>query len=472
MNPGLDTVKALFRAGQHALALSQCEALVRERPQDTEAKRLCATMHGMVDNFGRSLELLRELQRAGVDDADLLFNIGMCERGLQDHGAALQTFRAYTEKFPGQIDGWAARAECAEALGQLEEAAEAYKAALKFAPADDNLLKKATSCLLQLDRASEGIALCREALKADPGNVTARLGAEWLLAQVVPLWHVPMVNEAERNDVYFDALKAVVKPGQRVFEIGTGSGLVAMMAAKLGADVVTCEAVGLVAETAARIVADNNLQDRVRVLAKPSYAVQVPADLPQKADVLVHEIFSSELLGEHVLAALEDAKLRLLKPGGEILPGVGSIMVALVGGDALGRELHVGEVHGFDLRAFNAINPKKRPIHREDLPRELMGDAVEAFRFDFKSRTSFPPERKRLQLTATRAGRCWGVIQWIRFEFAPGIAFENHPARARPVANWQHTVYRFDEPLELREGQVVAIDASHDRSRPWFERAV
>ena len=427
----------MFREGLHAQAIAAAEGLLAQHPADEALKRLCANMHGMVQNYGRSLALLQELRQAGREDADLLFNIATCH----------------------------------EALGNLDAAAGEYAGAARLAPQDDALLKKATALLLQLDRAEEGIALCRDVLRADPHNITARLGAEWLLAQVVPLWHVPMVNEQERNQAYFDALKAAV-PGRGVLEIGTGSGLVAMMAAKLGAkQVVTCEAVPLVAQTAQAIVAANGLQDKVTVLAKPSYAVQVPQDLPEKADVLVHGIFSSELLGENVLPALEDAKARLLKPGGEILPGAASIMVALVGGDELGRELHVQESFGFDLRAFNAVNPRKRPIHREDLPRVLLGEAVEAFRFDFRAASSFAPERKRLQLRATAAGRCWGVIQWIRFEFGGGVAFENHPARQRPVANWQHTIYRFGEPLELAVGDTVDVDASHDRSRPWFDKA-
>ena len=63
------------------------------------------------------------------------------------------------------------------------------------------------------------------------------------------------------------------------------------------------------------------------------------------------------------------------------------------------------------------------------------------------------------------------MIQWIRFEYGRGISFENHPSRRRPVASWQHTIYRFDVPLALEAGSVVAVNALHDRSRPWFELA-
>ena len=535
----IDALKATFREGRRSEAIADCELLISQSPDDAALKRLCATMHGMTRNFARSLELLQQVRNPQREDADVLFNIGTCERELNDFTAAAKTFRTYVGKFPAHPDGWAGLAECQfrlgafkeaaasadralqidgacvpalavrgncllglgqaekalasfnlaiqlapqladlrvhrgnlyESAGDLERAVADYCAALALNPFDDATLKKATTCQLHMDKGQDAIDLCRNVLKANPDSLTAKLGAEWVLSQMVPLWHVPMMNEDERNQPYYDALKAAVTPGKLVFEIGTGSGLLAMMAAQLGANkVVTCEAVTMVADTAKKIVERNGLQGRITVLAKPSYQVNVGRDLPERADILVHEIFSSELLGEHVLPALEDAKARLLKPGGVVLPATASIMIALVSGEELGKELHVGRSFGFDLTPFNAIHPKKRPIHREDLPRVLLSADVEAFRFDFCNQDTFPPEKKQLEIPVTQSGLCWGVIQWIRFEFGGGIAFENHPSHRRPVASWQHTIYRFDEAVQLEAGAVVKVSAAHDRSRPWFEK--
>jgi len=540
MKPDLDALKKKFREGRHPEAIAECEALCRQEPASLEIKRLCAMMHALVHNYARSLDLLEQIRQRDPENAEVLFNMGMCERELKNFKGAAHHFKIYTDKFPGHPDGWASLAECKsqlnefkegvaladraikldassvpawtvrgncqqslgqfedalgsftqaiqlapnlaelrvrrgdafDRLGSMEQAADDYKAALALAPTDDQILKKATVCLLQLDRGHEAIQLCREVLKVDPDRLTAKLGAEWLLSQLVPLWHIPMMNEHDRNLSYYEGLRSVVTPEKTVFEIGTGSGLLAMMAAKLGAQkVFTCEAVRLVADTASKIIERNGYQDRIQVLAKPSYAVQLEKDLPAKADILVHEIFSSELLGEHVLPAIEDAKARLLKPGGEILPSSASIMIALVSGDELGKELHVEEAFGFDLRAFNAIHPKKRPLHREDLPRVLLSGDIEAFRFDFRNESTFPAEKKRIEIDVVDGGLCYGVIQWIRFDFGHGIFFENHPSRRGP-ASWQHTIYRFDEPVHLEKGSVVAVKAMHDRSRPWFEPAL
>ena len=509
MKSTIEELKRAFRAGRHAEAIAACEDWCRRDPGNREARRLCANMHILTGGHARALELLRALRDPAREDADLLFNIGNCEKALAQFEAALATFTRYTEVFPQDPAGWANLAECQFALdrfdeglrlarlalerepslakelaaarsargdqlqeaGKLSAAADHYQAALAMLPGDAATLKKATLCLLQSSRGEEGIALCREILRGDPDNLTARLGAEWLLSQLVPIWHIPMMNEQERNQAFHDGLQAAITPTSTVFEIGTGSGLLAMMAARLGASrVVTCEAVPLIAQTARTIVERNGLADRVTVLAKPSDAVQLGADLPAKADVLVHEVFSSELLGEHVLPAIEDAKARLLRPGGQIVPAAASIMIALVGGDELARNLHVGDSFGFDLRDFNGIHPRKRPLYREDLAPLLLSEPVEAFRFDFMKQSHFPAERKRIEIRATQAGTCHGVIQWIRIELGHGIVFENHPARRRAVSNWQHTIYGFEEPLVLGQGMQVAIKAWHDRARPWFDR--
>lgn len=370
----------------------------------------------------------------------------------------------------GLVDAFVARADALRLLGDDERALADYRAALRLHPAHDEAVKKASVCLSSQGRVDEGIDLCREALAARPESLTARLGLDWLLSQLVPLWHVPMMNERERNQAYLDGIVAAVKPGDTVFEVGTGSGLLAMMAARAGAGrVVTCEAVPLVARTAQQIVAANGFAERVTVVPKPSYGVTVGEELAAPADVLVHEIFSSELLGEHVLPAIEDAKRRLLKPGGRIVPPRASILVALLGGEDLGRELHVGESFGFDLSAFNAIVPGKRPIHREDLPRVLLSEPVAAFDFDFEASDTFPPESRQLVMPVARDGRCFGIIQWIRLDFGGGNTFENHPGYARPVASWQNTVYRFPMPREVQAGTQVTLRAMHDRERPWFE---
>src|SRR6188768_1477695 len=78
-----------------------------------------------------------------------------------------------------------------------------------------------------LDLAARGSALAPE-----DGEVRT-LAAE-VLSNGVPRWHFVIVRDRVRNDAYEAALKRAIVPGCRVLEIGTGTGLLAMMAARAG----------------------------------------------------------------------------------------------------------------------------------------------------------------------------------------------------------------------------------------------
>jgi hypothetical protein len=255
-----------------------------------------------------------------------------------------------------------------------------------------------------------------------------------------------------------------------VFEIGTGSGLLAMMAAKLGAkQVTTCETVPLIATTAQQIITDNGF-DNIKVIAKKSTEIEIGSDVGAKADILVSEIFSSEMLGEHVLPSLEDAKQRLLKPNGKVIPAAGSIMVGLFTGEDIRRNLLVDDAFGLNLQGFNRIVSKKRMIARNDLGIQLLSDGIAAFDFDFEGDNHFPAQTKTLEITVKTAGICYGLVQWMQLDMNGDnkVMFENHPSQTTKVSNWQQCAYLFDAPIEVKMGQVVVINAAHNRAVPWF----
>ena len=95
-------------------------------------------------------------------------------------------------------------------------------------------------------------------------------------------WHFDMINDSPRNAAFRQSIEAVLCAachGQKsekhvhVLDVGTGSGLLAMLAAKSGASQVTAfEAEPAVARVATRNVGRNALSETVRVVAMRSTA--------------------------------------------------------------------------------------------------------------------------------------------------------------------------------------------------------
>ena len=241
------------------------------------------------------------------------------------------------------------------------------------------------------------------------------------------------------------------------------------MAANLGAhEINTCEMNSIMANTAIKVIADNNLSEKINVIPKKSNDIKVGEDMNKQADVLVSEILSSELLSEGVLHSLEDAKQRLISKNAKIIPEYGSIMISLFGGDDIGKNIYTEKFENIKLKKFNSIIPKKYMLFREDLEINLMTNVFEAFRFDFTNNNNFPPENKKIEIEIIKKGRSYGIIQWIKLGMYNGLKYENHPANLTKATSWPKFLYVFDEPIELSIGQKVVITAKHNRDAVYF----
>ena len=64
---------------------------------------------------------------------------------------------------------------------------------------------------------------------------------------------------------------------------------------------------------------------------------EIEPDMKRRADVIVSEIFDSELLGEGLLPSMRDAQLRLLAPGGTVIPARAVIWGQLIQSTILHR---------------------------------------------------------------------------------------------------------------------------------------
>ncbi len=442
---------------------------IQLKPDYSEAYGNLGVIFKETGQVDEAIKYYRQALSLRPDFVEALSNLGVAlnEQGHTDE--AISSYRKALALRPDYAEANTNLGTVLKEQGQFDEAKAVYQRALAVNP----YLVEAHVNLAQLmqdtGKAEEALIHYRNALDIAPTLLAAHQGIHLALQRIVPEWHVPMMNEHRRNQAYFDALQNAITPDSTVFEIGTGSGLLSMMAAKSGAkQVTTCEVVPLIAAVAQRIIEDNGFEKSIKVIAKKSGSIEVGADMAEKADILVSEVFSSELLGEDVLPSIEDAKHRLLKPEGRVIPALGHIAIALFTGDDMRQNLMVDDTYGFNLQHFNSVVSKKRMVARSDLNVTLLSDGINAFTFDFQNDRFFPAETKTINIPVTTSGRCYGIIQWMRLQMDETGVFENHPCENAPVANWQQSAFMFDQAVDLEVGQVVVISAQHDRKVCWF----
>lgn len=302
--------------------------------------------------------------------------------------------------------------------------------------------------------------LALEARAYEPDDLEVAARTQQLIGQSVPRWHFTMLSDAPRNAAFDAALRRAVTPGTHVLDIGAGSGLLSMMAARAGAGrVVACEENPAIADVAARIVAANGYADRIRVVTGNSRDLDMESDLEGRADVIVSEIVSNELLAEGVLKTLADAADRLLAPGGQMIPAGGDVMVAL-GSWGGADDTQMGMVAGFDLSGFNALAHVPRNVVVGDATLALHSDAAALLSFDFTGKASRGPHRAVVSLIAD-GSPIGGIVQWIRLRLDDVGVYENRPA-PDAKSHWGAQYYPFDTPLALPAGTELRVVGAHD----------
>ena len=333
----------------------------------------------------------------------------------------------------------------------------------------DALLKEparllALGCaLMESGKGDKAVALVEQALAKRPDDLLLHRAAEAILTYKIPGFHREMLADEARNGAYRQGIEGADLAGKSVLDIGAGSGLLAMMAARAGAArVFACEANPALAATARAIVAANGFGDRVRILACHSSALDAARDLDGGADLIVSEIFSNDLIGEGALPALAQAMTVLAKPGARIVPAAATIRVALADYDGKSHS-PIGTVEGLDLGLFNRHAARAFNLATDHRKLALRSAACDLFRFDFQNARPFPEPRASVRANAA-GGRVNGIVQWIRLELDDDVAYENAPGEGAR-SHWPAIFHPFDEAVEPAAGAGIAIHGWHDERR-------
>jgi len=459
-----NTLKELGRLDEALASYNQAIAL---RPDYAEAHSNLGIALQELGRYDEALESCKQAITLKSDYAEAHSNLGVT---LQELGRLEEALPSYTQAIALKPDFAEAHynlGNTLKKLGRLEEALPSYTQAIALKPDYAEAHSNLGITLKELGRLDESIGYLKQAIKLNSNFLQARMNLNSAVSSAVPSWHLPMMNDEVRNNAYSDALKLAVRDGDLVLDIGTGSGLLSLMAVTSGAEmVITCETSKTIAEVATEIIERNGYKEKISVLNKKSTDLIIGEDLPQKADLIVSEVLSSEFVGEGVRTTVLDANRRLLKKGGRMIPQSGKIKIALIDNNPeIFSNTSVASVQGYDLSLFNSISQKKFNLKLKDKP-VLLSNPEDAFKINLCDMEEVLGQEKIIELQVNQDGLCVGLIQWIWLHLFDEIEYENKPGECD--SHWYTPIYLFDKPVVAKKGDVFKIKAVLGEDYVWF----
>lgn len=140
---------------------------------------------------------------------------------------------------------------------------------------------------------------------------------EYAHLQHILTYHQQLLSDRVRNQTFHKALKRHLRKGARVLDIGSGTGVWAIVAAKLGAaKVVAIEREKLLIPIIERLAAKNGVANIVDVIEGDSRQVKIPG----RFNLIVSETVGNYGFEEEIVPILIDARKRFLKKDGVVIP--------------------------------------------------------------------------------------------------------------------------------------------------------
>ena len=288
--------------------------------------------------------------------------------------------------------------------------------------------------------------------------------------------HIAMLSDTSRTSTYLDAVRHVVRPGDVVVDLGSGTGILAIAAAQAGARHVYAIEKGAIADQAARLITENGLDDRITLIRDLSTRVE----LPEKANVLVTETFGNEPLGEQVLAYVGDAVRRLLTPDARLVPSELRIMARLV---QLQEPILAGHIfHPAQLQAWSAtygielapladltlMSPRALMLRPDEARKhQALSDTVELCRIDLAKAPA------RIDVTteaiATAAGRVDGALVVFELRLSDAHMLTTDPVRPTSATHWRVPMWLQPTRPVVAKGEGVEVRYLFDGGRGRVE---
>lgn len=269
-----------------------------------------------------------------------------------------------------------------------------------------------------------------------------------------------MAVDGVRMDAYSRAIERTVRPGSVVIDLGSGTGIMSLLALRAGARRVHAVEMDAAVWLARDIAVANGYGDKLVVHHGSSFDLT----LDEPADVIVADLRgSTPLFGQNV-AAMEDAKRRLLAPKGVLIPARDRLFVALAETEAHRHGLERGwaafERSGFDASAARsatlncAYTDDDCPVQANHVLSEAKAWAEIRYGEAFAQSLS-----ATVDLAITRGGTAHSLVVWFEATVHDDIVYRNAPGH---TLVYTRVVLPLLEPVRVAVGEAARVTLRTD----------
>lgn len=289
--------------------------------------------------------------------------------------------------------------------------------------------------------------------------------------------HRTMICDRVRTEAFRRAIDAMVRPGDVVLDVGAGTGILSLFAARAGAARVYAVEQTTIAVLARELAAANGVADVVHVIQGDIMEVE----LPERVDVIVSEWLGGFGIDEGMLVPVIVARDRWLKLGGIMIPRSVTAWTGLV------HDSHLGETTGFlsdnpyGLRLDGLVEMTLNEVIYSGSFRHLAeGDrrseqgrlwTTDVMRISLEQAQA--PQEAEVLLQVRDSGTANALALWFSADLAPGTFLSVGPGD--PPTHWGMTTAPLRSPWELAPGVHVRARVRNAPARPtgtWTSWAV
>jgi hypothetical protein len=282
--------------------------------------------------------------------------------------------------------------------------------------------------------------------------------------------HGAMLADMQRNRTLARAVEASVRPGDTVIDVGAGSGLLSLLAARAGARKVYAIESGGMVDVARCLVALNGFSETISLVASDSHHWSPP----EKAQMIICETLGFAVFEEGFRSSLADARDRMLAPGGLLLPERVRVLAVPVGPlPQVPNLAALGQILDFDYSPLPRLLCGTFQRAHVPFENELAKPSV-LCNLDCYSMNASGPLESEVAFEINRPGILAGHAIWFDADLGGGVQMSSRCPE--PSNHWGQTFLGAAVRNPVESGNVVHLkisvqDVRHQFDMRWSEWA-